>query len=138
MHEFSTICRSCQKQTINGGKSFSIKGESAEFFGREYRIHSCDDFTRGWLRSEGVQLGPASADGRPPSATPAPGDAPTKTRAQAAFERGKESVQRSPRHAHARVRPKSAAPRLSNDNAAEERPGQKLRKYLENDGKVLR
>ena len=52
-----------------------------------------------------------------------------------AFER--ESLQRSPRR-HARTRPKSAAPRLSNDNAAEERPGQKLRKYLENDGKVLR
>ena len=131
--------RSCQKQTINGVNhncQFPIEGESAEFFGREYRIHSCDDFTRGWLRSEGVQLGPASADGRPPSATPGPGDAPTKTRAQAAFEKESE-LQRSPRR-HARVRPKSAAPRLSNDNAAEERPGQKLRKYLENDGKVLR
>ena len=43
------------------------------------------------------------------------------------------------------TRPKSAAPRLSSHSQGSEedaaegwRPGQKLRKFLENDGKVLR
>jgi len=29
-------------------------GENVEFYGREYRIRSCDDFTREFLRSEGL------------------------------------------------------------------------------------
>ena len=116
-----------------------FEGQSVEFFGREYQIHSCDDFTRSWLQSEGIQLG---ADEQPPSTTPEPDDAPTKTSAQVAFEKRQRS--------RARARPKSAAPRLSSQSqgneedaaaaaAAEEwRPGQKLKQYLENDGKVLR
>ena len=56
------------------------KGQSAEFFGREYHVHSCDDFTRRWLQGEGVQLG--ANDEQPPSTTPEPDDAPTKTPAQ--------------------------------------------------------
>ena len=59
-------------------------------------------------------------------------DRPPSCRRQAAFEKRQ------------RARPKSAAPRLSAQKseeaaAAEDgRPGQKLKKYLENDGKVLR
>ena len=58
------------------------QGESVEFFGREYRVHSCDDFTRSWLQSEGVQVGAADEEEQPPSTTPEPDDAPTKTPAQ--------------------------------------------------------
>ena len=115
---------------MRSGVSIS-QGESVVFFGREYYVHSCDTFTRDWLQSEGVRLG---EDEDAPSATPEPRDTPTKTPAQAAFEKRQ------------RARPKSAAPRLSSQRseaaaaaAAEEgRPGQKLKKYLENDGKVLR
>ena len=56
-----------------------FQGQSVAFFGREYHVHSCDEFTRAWLRSEGVHLG---ADEQPPSTTPEPDDAPTKTPAQ--------------------------------------------------------
>ena len=47
---------------------------------------------------------------------------------QVAFEKRQRSTS---------ARPKSAAPRLSSQGS-EGGPGQKLKKYLENDGKVLR
>ena len=96
------------------------------FYGREYHVHSCDAFTRAHLESEGVEQRDGDENDEDSAVPPAvPRDEYTERRAAAdaavASFRGKE-------------RSRGAA----GGGAAAAAERNKMRKYLDYDGKVLR
>ena len=99
----------------------SITGKSLTFYSREYHIDSCDSFTRDYLSSEGV----LQSDNE---ATPA--DPYTRSREiREADQTARVKPMVFERHSEAEKQDEMA---WTKDNKG------KLRKYLENDGKVLR
>ena len=107
-------------------------GSHVTFYGREYHIHSCDDFTRTHLEAEGVKQPDDINDhdekdegGGGIETAAVPKDEYTERRARADAAAASYRRKKEP-----------AAGAAGAATAATERG--KLRKYLDNDGKVLR
>ena len=83
----------------------ALPGKTVEFYGREYHLRACDDFTRRHLLSEGISQKPEE-------------DKHAKGEEEAGAEEASSLA---------------AMPQVE-----EPREESKLRKFLENDGKVLR